>query len=133
MIALVALVSCCAGGILSSAFSGTPETREIYVESDPQTVTQPPVTVQRELPESCIQAIQHARDLLDKASNVASANGRQLDIIDEAYQAVLLGDTQALNAAAQKQIALDLELSSDKAKALIPYQQIQDGLQTCLA
>lgn len=129
------LLACCCGNRWNAASS--PLDSEVnYVQTQaediPSAAPTVTVTVTQKLPESCIQAIQSARDTLTAASKIASVNGRQLDIIDMAYQAILEGDTAKLNAAAEKQIALDLELGSVKAEALIPYQKTMDGLATCL-
>lgn len=134
MMALVATVACCIGGLVGA--SGTqPETEVVYLERESPTGNQPPVTVTQtqKLPESCLVAIQRAKQLMDEASNIASANGKQIDIMSKAYQAILLGDTEMLNDAAEEQRELEMALAHDSAVALVPYQQIQDGLQTCLA
>lgn len=69
--------------------------------------------------------------MLSSASRIASVTDKQLDILNKAYQAILLKDTRMLNEAADEQTQLDLSLGRNKTEVLVPYQTTMDGLATC--
>lgn len=83
------------------------------------------------LPQTCWDAIHQAGKLLDDASAIASAGNRARDLISQAYQAALMGDTVKLNKAAQGLMDLDSDLASHNSVVLPPWQSIMDGLATC--
>lgn len=126
------LVGCCCGSVLTSIVAGSdPKTETVYVEAT-ETVTQPAVTaVPATQPESCMRAIEQAKAMLSSASRIASVTDKQLDILNKAYQAILLKDTRMLNEAADEQTQLDLSLGRNKTEVLVPYQTTMDGLATC--
>lgn len=112
--------------------SATPEPTTVTVPGDTVTVT---VTETKEQaltqPASCTVAIEQAKRTIQKASTVAAANDKQLDIMSAAYQAIFEKDAEALNKASIRQRDLERELSSAAIPVLMAYQSIMDGLATC--
>lgn len=121
----------CGGALTGNAYEPDPQT--VYVQVQVTASPNPTVTKVESLPVSCLRAIDDARRVIAQASSVASATDKQLDLLSRAYQAVLLGDTQKMNAASEGIRALDAQISHDKVAVMIPYQQIMDGLSTCPA
>lgn len=83
------------------------------------------------IPESCQRALTGFEKYLDGASRVASVTDQQLDIFEEAYQAILLRQYKKLNDLSERQRTLDSTLASDKANVLPNYQSLKKDIAQC--
>jgi hypothetical protein len=85
------------------------------------------------LPASCKQALHDFSLYLDSAYTISGANNRQLDLMDEANQAMLLRDWKALQKVVIKQRALAKELGPADATVLPSLIEVQEGMKQCLS
>lgn len=130
-----ALGLCCSGAFAPV----TPDPASLPVTVITVPVPAPAVTVtvtgpaasMATFPESCWDAIHQAGKILDDASAIASAGNRARDLISQAYQAAVAGDSTGMNAATDGLLELDRDLASHNAIVLPPWQDIMNGLSTC--
>lgn len=133
-------VGTCTGGAFYAA--GTPSSPAkaqpipqvqvtVLVPPQPNQPVSSSVAANPVFPDTCIKAIAAATKILDAAALIASVHEKQLDLMDDAYQAIALKDTQRINAVATKQRDLGRKLSDANAAALPSYQATKDGLATC--
>jgi hypothetical protein len=94
----------------------------------------PAVTVTKtriELPASCKQALLDFEKYLDAASAISGVNNQQLDLMDEANQAILSRDWKGLAALTERQRKLERELGPASTKVLPVLIQVKEGLKQC--
>lgn len=104
--------------------------------SSAQLTPAPKVTVTKtvnQMPEACTRALKAAAKVLDAAADTASASDKQLDILSEAYQAILDRDWRKLNTVADKQRELERTLSAPNAKFLPGYLDLKRDIESCLS
>lgn len=105
-------------------------TTEQATEPDPS----PTVTVTKTvtaLPESCERAIAAMSTYLDGAQAMSAANGKQVDIMRDAYQAILLKDWKALNDLTERQRALEVSLQPASEGLLLRLADVKKDLTRC--
>ena len=94
----------------------------------------PAVTVTKtkiELPASCKQALLDFEKYLDAAYVISGVNNQQLDLMDEANQAILSRDWKGLAALTERQRKLERELGPASTKVLPVLIQVKEGLKQC--
>jgi hypothetical protein len=84
------------------------------------------------LPLSCQKALIGASHTLDSAAAITSANNKQLDIMSEAYVAIVNKNWQRLNALAQQQRDLERSLKVPTVTAMLPYKDLSRDIDQCL-
>lgn len=92
-----------------------------------ETVTK---TVTR-LPESCERALRDFAKYLDAASAVSSMGGRQMDILDRAFQAILSKDWKALNQLREDQRRLESDMLPASSKVIPELKDVQEEMIQC--
>ena len=97
---------------------------------DPEPVETVTKTVIK-LPTSCKDALDSMSKYLTAASAVSAAGGQQMDLLDDAYQAILARDWQALNVVREKQRDLESTLLPASAKVIPPLVEVQEELEQC--
>jgi hypothetical protein len=97
---------------------------------DPEPVETVTKTVIK-LPPSCRDALDSMSKYLTAASAVSAAGGQQMDLLDDAYQAILARDWQALNVVREKQRDLESTLLPASAKVIPPLVEVQGELEQC--
>lgn len=99
-------------------------------ESKPAPVVTVTKTVTK-LPQSCKQALADFEKYLDAAYAISGVNNQQLDLMDEANQAILSQDWKALAALTERQRTLERELGPASTKVLPVLIQVKEGLKQC--
>jgi hypothetical protein len=139
IVVVCSFVSCWIGGILTGHWTDNTEDT-VQAQPKPSVVTvyrTEPANTQlaapARVPESCTEAIRNVRRVLKQGSKLASSTDKGLDILSEANQAALRGDTKGMNKASTDLRNLSDDLQGDKVSVLLAYQDIVDGLATCPA
>jgi hypothetical protein len=83
------------------------------------------------LPDSCRRVMEGWEKYLHAAAEITSANGAQLDIMSEAYQAILQKDWKKLNDLTDRQRKLEHDLSGETLKLLPNLEQITKDIKQC--
>lgn len=78
-----------------------------------------------------MQALHDFGLYLDAAYAISGVNNQQLDLMDEANQAILLKDWRALAKLTERQRNLERELGPASAKLLPVLIKVKDGLKQC--
>ncbi len=100
--------------------------------TEPQAVVTVTVTeTKAAMPESCKRVMAGWEKLLHNAAAITSANGEQLDIFSEAYQAILSKDWKKLNELTERQRALEHKLSDDTFKLMPNLKELTEDIKTC--
>lgn len=115
-------------------FSDRPAAEQTHDQSGTDTQPAPAVTViktETKLPASCKQALEDFAKYLDAAYAVSGVNNQQLDLMDEANQAILSRDWKALAALTERQRTLERELGPASTKVLPVLITVKEGLKQC--
>lgn len=122
------------GFILTSCFM--PRTSNEATPAPAVTVTKQvvrEVQVKSELPKPCTKALAAMQKYLDSAAKITSANNAQIDIMSDAYQAIMMKDWKRLNEIEVRQRQLEHTLSDPTVQLMEPYKQVKSELDQCLA
>lgn len=101
------------------------ETKTVTVEKQVQVKVS-------ELSEPCRNALTAMQKYLDSAAKITSANNVQLDILSDAYQAIVMKDWKRLNAVEERQRNLERSLSDPTVMVMEPYKEVRSELDACL-
>lgn len=127
------VVGCAIGAVLKPAEVQYVESPSAAASTQPQpTVTITKTVTVHEMPEACSRALKSASEILEQAAVTASASDKQLDILSEAYQAILQKDWRKLNTIADKQRALERELAQSNVEFLPGYLDLKRDIDKCL-
>lgn len=94
----------------------------------------PAVTVTKtvtELPPSCEAALRDMGKYLDAAAAVSDAGDRQIDLISEAYIAILRKDYKGLNVVVEKQRDLQRDTLPASSKVIPKLVELRKGMDQC--
>ena len=80
----------------------------------------------------CQKALIGSSHTLDSAAAITSANNQQLDIMSEAYAAIVTRNWKKLNALAQQQRDLERSLKVPTVTAMLPYKDLRRDIDECL-
>lgn len=120
------MVGCVIGAVFKPA--------EVQYEETAPATPRPAVTVTKtvtDMPEVCRRALKSASEILEQAAATASVSDKQLDILSEAYQAILQKDWRQLNTIADKQRTLERELAQYNVEFLPGYLEVKRDLEKC--
>jgi hypothetical protein len=104
----------------------------------PPPASEPAVTVTKtktvtRLPPSCERALRDMGKYLDAAAAVSNAGDRQIDLLSEAYVAILQKDWKGLNAVSEKQRDLQTDTLPASSKVIPKLVEVRKEMNQCLA
>ncbi len=85
------------------------------------------------LPKSCEAALRDMRKYLDSAAAVSGAGGQQMDILDDAYVAILMKDWKGLNSLTVRQRDLEKSMLPASSKVVPKLVEVREEINKCLA
>jgi hypothetical protein len=85
------------------------------------------------LPKSCERALKDMGKYLDAAAAVSDAGDRQLDLLSEAYVAILQKDWRSLNVVSEKQRSLQTDTLPASSKVIPKLVEVRGEIKQCLA
>lgn len=125
MAGAVALAFACGTG------HGEKSTEPAAMPPAPKQVTVTVTVTKTSFPKECIKALEDIQKYLDAAAKIASVSGKQLDILDAAYQAILLRDTKKLNDLADRQRTLARQMAEPAATLLPDLGILNQEIKLC--
>lgn len=126
------------GFILASCFffNALPSMHKASEEVTPAptvTATQQVIVEKSGIPSPCSKALAAMQKYLESAAKITSVNNAQLDIMSDAYQAILMKDWKRLNEIEERQRQLERTLAAPKVEVMEPYTQVKAELDECLS
>lgn len=97
------------------------------------TVTVTETRTVTKLPKSCTLAIRDMRKYLDAAAAVSDAGDKQIDLLSEAYVAILQKDWRGLNVVSEKQRDLQTDTLPASSKVIPKLVEVRKEMDQCLA
>lgn len=85
------------------------------------------------LPKSCEAALRDMRKYLDSAAAVSGAGGQQMDILSDAYVAILMKDWKGLNSLTMRQRNLEKFMLPASSKVVPKLVEVREEIDKCLA
>ena len=99
---------------------------------EPVTPTVTETKTVTELPKSCEKALRSMRKYLDSAAAVSGAGGQQMDILSDAYVAILSKDYKGLNALTVRQRQLEKSMLPASSKVVPKLVEVREEIDQCL-
>lgn len=124
------------GIILTAVCSAPFRSSEPGATASSEPTVKETVVEYRDLPDQfptvCKEALAGVSEYLDSAAAITSANNAQIDIMSEAYTAILMKDWKKLNELSNRQRGLEKSLTEDTVKVMIPRVDLQRKIEQCL-
>lgn len=109
----------------------TPANQPARTEPDTQSTITVTKTVSK-LSESCRAAIGDTQKYLDAAAAMSAANSKQVDLMRESYQAILVSDWKKLNELTERQRALEVSIQPGSHLLLPDLRGVKENVAKCL-